>query len=75
MTTRSAWRFVNYTFTHVAESGVTWEIFCATPDCDESQAAETDEVCAGWAIRHTAASGHDLFRRTCSDHVLVTRSS
>jgi hypothetical protein len=75
MAVRSTWRFVNYRITHVAESGVTWEIFCATHGCDESQTAETDEVCAAWAMRHTAASGHALFRRTCSDHALVTRSS
>jgi hypothetical protein len=25
--------------------------------------------------RHTSAPGHDLFRRTYRDHVLVTRSS
>ncbi|WP_443055232.1 DUF7848 domain-containing protein [Streptomyces sp. NBC_00704] len=72
---RSRWRFVDYTIAHVPESGVTWDIFCATDGCGESQTARTDEVCAEWAMRHAAMSGHALFRRTCSDRAVVTRQT
>jgi hypothetical protein len=72
MAVRTVWRFVTYAISHVAEAGVTWEIHCATYGCDESHVADRDDECAEWAMRHAAAkAGHDLFRRTCSDHARV----
>ncbi|MFD5793755.1 hypothetical protein ACFWIO_09485 [Streptomyces diastatochromogenes] len=73
MPARSVWRFVNYTINHVSEDGVTWEIFCSTYGCEGSHIADSDEQCSDWAMRHTAKTGHALFRRSCSDHARVTR--
>ncbi|TVZ89390.1 hypothetical protein FB157_11378 [Streptomyces sp. BK340] len=75
MPARSVWRFVNYTISHVSEAGVTWEIFCATFGCADSHIADRDKKCSEWAMRHTAKTDHELFRRACTDHARVTVSS
>ncbi|NEW76248.1 DUF7848 domain-containing protein [Streptomyces rhizosphaericus] len=72
--TRSVMRFVSHTIRHVADGGVTFEAFCATPDCgEESGPQEDQEAAQQWCLRHTGRTGHDLFRRVTTDHARVTR--
>ncbi|WP_371671192.1 hypothetical protein OG985_28375 [Streptomyces sp. NBC_00289] len=68
---RSVFRFVDYTINHVPEGGVIWEAHCGPGGCDWSAQSDSDEETSKAAIRHTAETGHNLFRRTVSDHASV----
>ncbi|MFD5650975.1 hypothetical protein [Streptomyces sp. NPDC127039] len=75
MAVRTVFRFVDHTIRHVPESGVTFEIFCAATECDEDSGPQDEqETAQDWALRHTGATGHDLFRRVATDHARVTRA-
>ncbi|MEU2111483.1 hypothetical protein [Streptomyces sp. NPDC019507] len=69
---RSVMRFVDYTISHVPEGGVIWAIACGPGGCDWSTEGDSDEETSKAAMKHTAETGHSLFRRTVSDHARVT---
>lgn len=74
---RTTFRFVDHTISHVPEGGLIWEAFCAVQDCPEETSGPKDsEVEAqGWALKHTGKyPDHDLFRRVVSDYARVTRN-
>lgn len=73
--TRAIYRFVDHTIRHVPEGGYTFEVFCAGAGCDaESGPQGEQEAAQDWALKHTGATGHDLFRRVATDHARVTRA-
>ncbi|MFE7241701.1 hypothetical protein [Streptomyces sp. NPDC057580] len=69
--TRSVFRFVDYIIQHEPLGEVTWEVFCATYGCEETSITDSDQRSSEWAMRHTAATGHALSRRVCTDHAKV----
>jgi len=74
MSPRTVMRYVKHTITRAPEGGITAELFCMTYGCGESSGPQGDPNDAqDWALRHTGRTGHDLFRRECTDHARVTR--
>ncbi|MGI5443333.1 hypothetical protein ACQEV4_40165 [Streptomyces shenzhenensis] len=74
MTVRSVYRFVDHTIRHVPDGGVTYEAFCVSVGCGEDSGPQGEQDAAqDWALKHTGATGHDLFRRVVTDHARVTR--
>ncbi len=73
---RTAFRYVNHTIRHEPDGGMTYELFCVHPDCnDESGPQEAQNTAQDWALRHTGRNpAHDLFRRVYTDHARVTRA-
>jgi hypothetical protein len=75
MNTRAVYRFVDHTIRHVPEGGVTYGVFCTARECGEDSGPQDEqETAQDWALRHTGATGHDLFRRVFTDHARVTRA-
>lgn len=75
--TRAVYRFVDHTIRHVPDGGYTFEIFCAGAGsgCEAESGPQGEQNDAqDWALRHTAKTGHDLFRRVVTDHARVTRA-
>jgi hypothetical protein len=70
--TRAVYRFVAHTIRHVPDGGITFEA-CCTACGAESGPQHEQETAQDWCLRHTGASGHDLFRRVFTDHARVTR--
>ncbi|MFB7180899.1 hypothetical protein ACFCYI_24760 [Streptomyces sp. NPDC056257] len=69
---RSVYRFEDLSIEHVPEGGVIWETFCAAYQCGQGSGAQDDQDAAqGWALRHSGAAGHNLFRRVVTDHADV----
>ncbi|MFJ8693117.1 DUF7848 domain-containing protein [Streptomyces roseolilacinus] len=75
MSPRAVYRHVAHTIRHAPEGGITYETFCAAPDCGtESGPRDEQEAAQDWALRHSGRTGHDLFRRVVTDHAKVTRA-
>lgn len=75
MAVRSVFRFVDHTIRHVPDGGYTFEIFCTAHECGEDSGPQGEQDAAqDWALKHTGATGHDLFRRVATDHARVTRA-
>jgi hypothetical protein len=75
MAVRTVMRFVEHTIRHVPDGGVTYEAFCVAAGCEEDSGPHDEQEAAqDWALKHTGATGHDLFRRVATDHARVTRA-
>ncbi|MFF7936523.1 hypothetical protein [Streptomyces sp. NPDC007940] len=73
--TRAVYRFVDHTIRHAPEGGYTFEVFCTAFECGQESGPQGEQNDAqDWALRHTAKTGHDLFRRVVTDHARVTRA-
>lgn len=65
------YRFVPHTIRHVPEGGVIAEATCF--ECEATSGPmDSPDAAQDWALAHTGRTGHDLFRRTYSDHARVT---
>ncbi|GGY27468.1 DUF7848 domain-containing protein [Streptomyces omiyaensis] len=72
---RAVYRYVEHSIRHESSGGVTYELFCTAPDCEEESARqEGQEASQDWALRHAGLNpGHDLFRRVFTAHARVSR--
>ncbi|RPK92799.1 hypothetical protein [Streptomyces sp. ADI98-10] len=72
---RAVYGYVEHSIRHEPSGGVTYELFCIAPDCEEESAPQSgQEAAQDWALRHTGLNpGHDLFRRVFTDHARVSR--
>ncbi|MGW7108714.1 DUF7848 domain-containing protein [Streptomyces xanthophaeus] len=76
MSSRDVFRYVRHTIRHAPEGGVTYEAFCAAYRCGAESGPQDDQKAAhDWALRHTGRTGHDLFRRVCTDHARVAHAA
>jgi hypothetical protein len=71
---RTVMRYVAHTIRPVSDAGVIARTFCMSSGCGQDSGPRDDPGDAqDWALRHTGRTGHDLFRRTFTDHARVTR--
>ncbi|WP_443059212.1 DUF7848 domain-containing protein [Streptomyces sp. NBC_00435] len=69
---RSVYRFEDLSIEHVPEGGVIWEVFCAAYQCGQGSGPQDDqEPAQRWALSHSGATSHNLFRRVVTDHADV----
>lgn len=70
---RIVYRLVPYTVWHVPQGGTLHEMSCMAPYCDATSGPRIHPAAAqDWAARHTGRTGHDLYRRTVTDHTRVS---
>ncbi|WKX71828.1 hypothetical protein [Streptomyces sp. XD-27] len=71
---RTVMRYVRHRIRHEPEGGITAEAYCVTVGCGVESGPQGDlDAVQLWCLRHTGRTGHDLFRRVCTDHARVTR--
>lgn len=71
---RTHMTYVAHTISQIPDCGATWQIYCLAPGCGTTSGPQPEETGAsGWALHHTAATGHDAFRRHCTDFAHVAR--
>ncbi|WP_073762585.1 DUF7848 domain-containing protein [Streptomyces sp. CB02923] len=72
---RTVMRYVAHTIRPVPDLRVEARAFCLASGCSQESGLRDDpDEAQDWALRHTGRTGHDLFRRTFSDHARVTRA-
>lgn len=72
--TRSVYRHVEHTISHVREGGIIWETFCRAEGCGLDSGPQDEQNDAqDWALRHSGMTGHTRFRRVVTDNAEVTR--